>query len=82
MLVAPGKDALGFLPDLSRPRTRLRAAMTDRPPRKTLWVSKSAHDAVASMQRRLRKRFGYRVTQSEAVTKGMEALEREIEAGK
>ena len=55
---------------------------TDRPPRKTLWVSKSAHTAVISMQKALARKFGYRVTQSEAVTKGMEALEREIEAGK
>ena len=56
---------------------------TDRPPRKTLWVTKKAHDAVSSMQELLAKKWDVtRVTQSEAVTKGMEALEREIEAGK
>lgn len=52
-----------------------------RPARKLLFVSTSTHEAVSSMQKVLTERFGYRVTQSEAVKRGMEALERE-QAGK
>lgn len=50
--------------------------------RTTLSVSKRAHAAVASMQEALKRKLGYRVTQSEAVIKGMEALEREMRAGR
>lgn len=55
---------------------------SDRPPRKLLFVSPNVHEAVSSMQKTLRRKLGYRVTQSEAVKRGMEALQREIEAGK
>ena len=53
-----------------------------KPARKLLFVSDNVHSAVSSMQKKLAARFGYRVTQSEAVKRGMEALEREIEASK
>lgn len=48
-----------------------------RPARKLLFVSAGTHEAVSSMQKKLTDRLGYRVTQSEAVKRGMEALERE-----
>lgn len=49
--------------------------------RTTLSVSDKAHAAVVKMQAKLRDRLGYRVTQSEAVIRGMEALEREQASG-
>ena len=52
-----------------------------RTPRKILMVSNKTHAAVSSMTRTLTDRLGYRVTQSEAVKRGMEALEREMENG-
>lgn len=69
---------------MPRPRSRLRVAMTnpDRPSRTTLSVSEKAHASVKRMQARMKARLGYRVTQSEAVIRGMEALEREQENGK
>jgi hypothetical protein len=48
------------------------------PPRKMLFVTSKVHEAVTSMQTTLTKRLGYRVTQSEAVKRAVEALEREI----
>lgn len=47
--------------------------------RTTLSVSRKAHAAVIRMQKTLKERLGYRVTQSEAIVRGMEALEREQE---
>lgn len=47
--------------------------------RKTLWISKRAHEAVSSMQDLLAEKSGYRPYQSETVIKGMEALRRELE---
>jgi hypothetical protein len=48
------------------------------PPRKMLFVSSNVHEAVTSMQTILTERLGYRVTQSEAVKRAVEALEREL----
>lgn len=54
----------------------------DRPSRTTLSVSEKARARVKSMQSVLRRRLGYKPAYSEVVIKGMEALEREQEAGK
>jgi hypothetical protein len=48
------------------------------PARKMLFVSANVHESVASMQSTLTQRLGYRVTQSEAVKRAVEALEREM----
>jgi hypothetical protein len=50
------------------------------PDRKQLFVTKKVHASVTSMQATLSARLGYRVTQSEAVKRAVEALEREMEA--
>ena len=52
------------------------------PPRKMLFVSPNVHEAVTSMQSALTERLGYRITQSEAVKRAIEALEREMGDGK
>lgn len=54
----------------------------DRPERTTLSVSKKARARIKAAQDRLRPLFGYKPGYSELVTKGMEALEKEMEAGK
>lgn len=52
------------------------------PDRKQLFVTKKVHASVSSMQTTLSARLGYRVTQSEAVKRAVEALEREMETGR
>jgi hypothetical protein len=49
------------------------------PARKMLFVSSGVHESVTSMQTTLTQRLGYRVTQSEAVKRAFEALEREMD---
>ena len=50
--------------------------------RTTLSVSQKAQARVKSMQAALRRKLGYKPAYSEVVIRGMEALEREQEAGK
>lgn len=47
--------------------------------RTTVSISRKAHDRLKVMQERLKRRLGYKVSQSETVIRGMEALEREQE---
>lgn len=47
--------------------------------RTTVSISRKAHDRLRVMQERLKRRLGYKVSQSETVIRAMEALGNEME---